>query len=166
MASPWSSELGKFLDTLTTTLGELIESMAEKAVALRDLDEPRVIEIVSREERLATRLKTLLGVREQVLAKARERGWKVDSLAGLVQRLPVEDREPLLVRLDAIRDLTLKLRHTSWAHWIMAHRCSQQAQDLFDLIAHGGLPPALYESPLGGGGQGSVAQPAILDAAA
>lgn len=164
MASPWSSELGKFLDTLKATLAELIEAMGEKSVALRDLDEPLVVEIVSREERLAARLKMLLNVREQVLGKARERGWKVDSLAALVQRLPVEDREPLLQRLDTIRDLTLKLRHTSWAHWVLAHRCSQQAQDLFDLIAHGGQQPATYESPLSG--NCPVAQPAILDAAA
>jgi hypothetical protein len=164
VASPWSSELGKFLDTLKATLAELIEAMGEKSVALRDLNEPLVVEIVSREERLAARLKALLNVREQVLGKARERGWNVDSLAALVQRLPIEDREPLLSRLDAIRDLTLKLRHTSWAHWVLAHRCSQQAQDLFDLIAHGGHQPATYESPLGG--PGPAAQPAILDAAA
>lgn len=165
MASPWSSELGKFLDTLKATLAELIAAMDEKTIALRDLDEPLVVDVVSREERLAARLKQLLNVREQVLGKARERGWNVDSLTSLVHRLPVGDREPLLVRLDAIRELTMKLRHTSWAHWVLAHRCSQHAQDLFDLIAHGGQRPALYESPLGGN-SGPIAQPAILDAAA
>jgi hypothetical protein len=164
MASTWSSELGKFLDTLRDALVALIEAMGEKAAALRDLDEAKVVALVTREEQLVAQLKGLLAVREQVLKGATQRGWQVDSLQSLVQKLPIVEQEPLLPRLDRVRELSLKLRHVSWAHWVLVHRASQHAEDLFDLVAHGGHSPATYEdniTPLT-----RPVSPAILDAAA
>lgn len=144
MSSPWSSELGRFLGVLREAQDELLATMHEKSLALRDLDEARLAVLLEKEEEHARRLRGLLKVREQVLANARNQGWQVDSLGELVQRLPLAERSGLDRKLEAVREAARQLRQESWTQWIVSHRCSQHADELVALVAGGGEVDPTY----------------------
>jgi hypothetical protein len=167
MSSPWSSELGRFLGTLRDAQDELLATMHEKSVALRELDEARLATLLEREEQHARKLRGLLKVREQVLSNARKQGWKVDTLGDLVKRLPSGERPGLETKLGAVRDAARQLRHESWTQWVVSHRCSQHADELVALVAGGGEVDPTYgqRSRFGSHGNDAVSA-AMLDAEA
>ena len=162
-------ELTRFLTVLEETQENLLALFAAKRRALDTFQSEELIRLSAREGELAARLHELVKERSQLLLKARDAGFVVESLlelAGAIGRTVGDARvlraiELIRGRIVQSQQRTTRLQHEGWVHWIISHRCYNHFTELLDLIANGGHPAPTYgeKAPAASGG-------ALLDAAA
>ena len=162
-------EISQFLTALEQTQQGLLELFTAKRKALNTFQSQELIRLSGTEEELAARLHEFVKERVELLLKARDAGFVVESLlelAGAIGKTVGDARvlraiELIRGRIMQSQQRTIKLQHESWVHWVISHRCYNHFTELLDLIAHGGHPAPTYgdRTPTAIGG-------ALLDAAA
>lgn len=155
-----AAELGRFLTDLEQAQGELRDVFAAKSMALRQFQGDVLVRISEGELELGKRLQVILGRRNRLLEAAAKQGIAAPSLATLAGAIGTEARDPLLKRIHAAEQQSALLRHQSWIHWIISHRCYNHYSELLELIAHGGKKAPTYSPRQQTAGAGG----AVLDA--
>ena len=161
-------ELTQFLTSLEQTQQDLLALFAAKRQALDGSRSEELVRLSVREGELSVRLQELVKERSNLLKKARDAGFAVESLlefAGAIGKTVGDSRVLRAIELIRGRILesqrrTAKLQQESWVHWIISHRCYNHYTALIDLIAHGGHRSPVYGDKLATTGG------AVLDAAA
>ena len=162
-------EISQFLTALEQTQDGLLELFSAKRKALSSFQAEDLMRLAGVEGELAARLQKLVKERADLLLKARDAGFVVESLlelAGAIGRTVGDARvlraiELIRGRIVQAQQRTTRLQHEGWVHWIISHRCYNHFTELLDLIANGGHPAPTYgeKAPMAAGG-------ALLDAAA
>lgn len=161
MASPLLQDLLRFLSSLEQAQQELLELFDKKSQALSKFQGDELIRLSEGERDLGLRLQALVSQRNRLLESAGKEGMIASSLTVLAGAIGDELRDALYQRIRAAEDRSARLRHESWIHWIISHRCYNHYTELLDLIAHNGhKAPTYNERAQGGAGVGG----AILDA--
>lgn len=155
-----SAELGRFLTELEQAQGELRDLFAAKSLALQRIQGEELVRISEGELELGKRLQALLARRNRLLDAAGKQGIAATSLMTLTGAIGIEIREPLLQRIRLAEQRSAELRHESWIHWIISHRCYNHYTELLELIAHGGKKAPTYSQA----NQTTGAGGAVLDA--
>jgi hypothetical protein len=162
-------ELAQFLTALEQAQENLLTLFTAKRNALDTFQSEELLRLSAREGELAARLSELVKERMELLLRARDAGFVVESLlelAGAVGRTVGDARvlraiELIQGRIMQSQQRTTRLQHESWVHWIISHRCYNHFTELIDLIAHGGHPAPTY-----GDKTSAATGGALLDAAA
>ena len=144
MSSLLLKDLIGFLQTLEQTQGELLELFAEKSRALNAFEGEKLGPLSNREGELARRLQIVLGQRNRLLERAKGEGLAVNSLLQLAGAIGTAESGELTARIRRAQDQAVQLRHESWVHWIISHRCYNHYTELLDLIANGGEQAPTY----------------------
>jgi hypothetical protein len=162
-------ELSRLLTALEETQENMLALFTAKRQALDTFQSQELIRLSAREGELAARLQEIVKQRINLLVKARDAGFVVESLmdlAGAIGRTVGDARvlravELLQGRINKAQQRTTRLQQESWVHWIISHRCYNHFTELLDLIAHGGHPAPTYgdRAPSAAGG-------ALIDTAA
>jgi len=92
--------------------------------------------------------------------RARSGGVVADSLLQLAGAIGSQHRAVLEERIRHAQRRAVELRHRSWVHWIVSHRCFNHYSELLEIIAHGGERAPTY------GANTTATGGAVLDAAA
>jgi hypothetical protein len=162
-------ELTRFLAALEETQENLLALFTAKRKALDAFQTQELMRLSAQEGELVARLQKLVKERTEMLLKARDAGFVVESLlelAGAIGRTVGDARvlraiELITGRIMQAQHRTARLQHESWVHWIISHRCYNHFTELLELIAHGGHPAPTYgDKPTAAVGG------ALLDAAA
>ena len=162
-------ELSQFLTELEQTQQDLLTLFTAKREALDRRLSEELLRLSIREGELTGKLQELVKERTDLLIKARDAGFAVESLlelAGVIGRTVGDSRvrraiELIEKRIRVSQRRTTKLQQESWVHWIISHRCYNHYTELIELIAHGG-----HRAPTYGDKTPSAAGGALLDAAA
>jgi hypothetical protein len=162
-------ELARLLSALEETQENLLALFAAKRRALDTFQSQELVRLSAREGELASRLQEIVKERMNLLFRARDAGFVVESLldlAGAIGRTVGDARvlravELLQGRIKKAQQRTTRLQQESWVHWIISHRCYNHYTELLDIIAHGG-----HRAPTYGDKSPSAAGGALLDAAA
>ena len=149
-----------FLTHLETVQQELADLMSDKRTALTEIQGDALARISQEENVLVTRLQQLLRERHKILEFAQEHKLPSQSLWHLVKGVAGTDRDELIERIEAAQQMSARLRHESWVHWIISHRSYNHYTELIDLIAHCGHQPPTYHDGKGYSNAGG----AVLDA--
>jgi hypothetical protein len=162
MPSPLLTDLDRFLGSLEHLQGDLELLFTAKSRALREAQRDEIVQLAREEGELIRQLQTLVGQRMRLLNQARQQGVVVDSLHGLIEQIDLTDadRAPFVARIRAAEMRAAALRHESWIHWIVSHRCYNHYTELLELIAHGGTAAPTYSNGAPTAHSGGV----ILDA--
>ena len=161
-------EISQFLTALEQTQKGLLELFTAKRKALNTFQSQELIRLSGTEEELAARLHEFVKKRMELLLKARDAGFVVESLqelAGAIGKTVGDARvlravELIQGRITRSQQWTVRLQQESWVHWIISHRCYNHATEMLDLIAHGGHPAPTY-----GDRAATVTGGALLDTA-
>lgn len=162
-------EISQFLTALEQVQDGLLDLFTAKRQALNTFQSQELVRLSRFEEELAARLQEFVRNRKELLLKARDAGFVVESLqelAGAIGKTVGDARvlravELIKGRITISQQRTVRLQQENWVHWIISHRCYNHATEMLDLIAHGGHPAPTYgdRSSITPGG-------ALLDAAA
>src|SRR5262249_37426017 len=141
---------------------------AAKRNALQSFRAEDLVRLAGAEGELAARLQKLVKDRAELLLRARDAGFVVESLqelAGAIGKTVGDARVLRAVELIADRIVrsqqrTTKLQQENWVHWIISHRCYNHATEMLELVAHGG-----HRAPTYGDRLATAAGGALLDAA-
>lgn len=164
LLSPLREELGRLATALLEAQQEFGVLFAAKTVALRELDRQKLVELSTEEQDLTARLQGLLRQRRNLLHRAGGLGFAADSLVKLAGAIGSEESGPLLAQLRKVEENAARLRHESWIHWIISHRCFRHYSELLELIAHRGQQAPTYSersSKPGGATAGAVLDASI-----
>lgn len=153
-------EIRQFLTALETVQAELLELYAVKRTALTQANCEQLIQLSTQEAQAAQRLQILLGQRNRLLERAKAQGLPWDSISALSAAIAGSERDALQTRFERAQQAIVQLRHESWVHWIISHRCYNHYSEILELIAHCGQRAATYSNRPGTTTTGG----AILDA--
>lgn len=150
MSETLRTQVRNFLDQLEAVQEELLELFVLKRTALITGDLATISSLQTREIDGSKRLQGLLNVRNRILNEA-GRQIPVKTLSELadfcVARPPQEDAtawEEIQGLIGEAQERTARMRHESWVHWIVSHRCYNHYTEVLDLIAQGGVPSPTY----------------------
>lgn len=160
-------DVSDFLRRLEEAQEGLLAIFTAKRRALDQFQSQELIRLSELEEQSAAGLQALVKQRLELLQRARDAGFVVESLlqlAGAIGKTVGEARVLAAIRLletriIACQERTARLQHESWIHWIVSHRCYNHYTELLELIAHGGHRAPTYGQP------GQSAGGALLDTA-
>src|SRR4029079_9563395 len=107
------------------------------------------------------RLQALLGRRNRLLERGRQQGLAFDTVSALAAAIAGDERAAFERRFTQAQKGIAQLRHESWVHWIISHRCYNHYSELVDLIAQGGQTAPTYDKRLA---STAAASGAVLDA--
>ena len=144
MSEKLRRDIEQFLTALEQIQGELLALFVQKRKALTESKNVELVQLSATESQAAQRLQALLAKRNRLLEQARRQGFKIDSLTGLAAALAGGKPDHLTERLEQARDAAAALRHESWVHWIISHRCYNHYSELLELIAHCGEQAPTY----------------------
>jgi hypothetical protein len=161
MSSELLPKVRQFLSGLEQVQTELLGLLNEKRTALTRADQRDLERITAAEGLALQRFQNLLGQRQRFLELVRRHGLPADSIGALVAVLEGGERADVDQQLARTRALAAQLRHETWVHWVISHRCYCHYSELMDLIAHRGERPPTYSDAPGIRTTGG----AILDAA-
>src|SRR5579871_1096000 len=139
-------ETRQFLAALEVVQAELLELYAVKRVALTQADCKQLIQLSAQESEKAQRLQSLLSQRNRLLERARSSGVPADSISHLSGMIAGNEREALQARFERAQQTIVRLRHESWVHWIISHRCYNHYSEILELIAHCGQKAPTYSN--------------------
>lgn len=161
-------EISQFLTALEQTQAGLLELFTAKRKALNTFQAQELVRLSVTEGELAARLHEFVKERKELLLRARDAGFVVESLldlTGVIGKTVGDARvlraiELIKSRITASQQRTVRLQQESWVHWIISHRCYNHSTEMLDLIAHGGHPAPTY-----GDRASAITGGALLDAA-
>ncbi len=155
-------DIESFLTELDRVQDGLIALFAIKSRALHDFQAETLVRVAAQEALLARELTTLLERRRALLERARAAGLPDESLQSVAGAIGTGDQARVLERIGQAKGRSTRLRHESWTHWIISHRCYNHYTELLDLIAYHGKRAPTYAGRFqaAGGATGG----AVLDA--
>lgn len=161
--TPLREDLVRLTGAILQTQQEFRTLFTAKTAALRELRQEQLVDLSTVEEELTNRMQGLLRQRRNLLERAGGLGLKANSLVKLSGAIGIHDGT-LLTQLHEVEQNASRLRHESWIHWIISHRCYKHYTELLDLIAHRGQRAATYTerpSKTGGASAGAVLDTSI-----
>lgn len=150
----WELDLASLLDELSAAQRELLALLATKRQLIINRDQPALEALASREQDLASRLRTCHERRLQLLAQAEDAGLPSESLSDLAAALPSSVSSRLNRPLADARQRASLIRHECLSQWVVFQRTVLHLSQLLEIIATGGRSAPTYvkggASPCGG----------------
>lgn len=136
-------ELTRFLTALEEAQENLLALFTAKRRAIDAFQSQELMRLPAQEGALVARLQELVKERTDLLLRARDAGFVVESLlelAGAIGKTVGDARvlraiELIKGRIMQAQHRTARLQHESWVHWIISHRCYNHFTELLDAAA-------------------------------
>src|SRR5262245_28697963 len=135
--TPLRNDLLRLTGALLQAQQEFGALFSAKTAALRELRQEALVGLSTIEEELTARMQGLLRQRRNLLERAGGLGLKTNTLVKLAGAIGT-DGGALVAQLRQVEKNAARLRHESWIHWIISHRCCRHYSELLELIAHHG----------------------------
>lgn len=159
--TPLRNDLLRLTGALLQAQQEFGTLFTAKTAALREMRQEELVGLSTVEEELTSRMQGLLRQRRNLLERAGGLGLKANTLVKLAGAIGT-DGDALVAQLRQVERNATRLRHESWIHWIISHRCFKHYSELLELIAHRGQQAPTYTER--SAKPGGTSAGAVLDA--
>ena len=145
----------RFLSQLSTVQERALSVLRRKQEFLVKPDRDGLMEIVAEEHKVLDLLQQCLARREEILADARQKGYAVESISSLCQRI-FPRSECLRLAEEAARQSQL-IQFQSRANWMMTQKSIVHLSQMLEIVKTRGQGKSTYhrqsekESSLSGG---------------